>query len=73
MSTKKTFELSEKQAYIQLNQLLKIEQIAQTGGHAKILIEEGQIQVNKEVEHRIRRKLHKGDIIVFEEIEIEIV
>ena len=67
-----TFSLSENEEYIQLNQLLKLEQVAQTGGHAKILIEEGEIKVNGEVESRIRRKLRKGDIVQFEDIEIKI-
>lgn len=73
MSTNRTFALAENEEFIQLNQLLKIEGIAQTGGHAKILIDEGEIQVNKEVEHRIRRKCRKGDIVSFEDIQIEIV
>ena len=73
MSDKRTFELADNEEYIQLNQLLKIEQVAQTGGHAKILIEEGEISVNNEVESRIRRKLRKGDIVSAEGIQIEIV
>lgn len=32
------FELKEGQEFIQLNNLLQVKQIAQTGGHAKILI-----------------------------------
>ncbi|MBD3638750.1 MAG: RNA-binding S4 domain-containing protein [Crocinitomicaceae bacterium] len=73
MSKKRTFELSENNEFIELNKLLKIEQIAQTGGHAKLLIQEDQITVNNEIESRIRRKLRKGDVVQFEDTLIEIV
>lgn len=73
MSKNRTFKLAENSEYIELIKLLKIEQIAQTGGHAKILVEEEQVQVNDTLEIRKRRKLRKGDIIVCDSIQIEIV
>lgn len=73
MTTKRTFELAEGEEFIQLNQLLKIEQLAQTGGHAKMMIEEGEVMVNDIVESRIRRKLRRGDEVSVENIKIEIV
>ena len=36
---KQNFELKAGQPYIQLNKLLQVMHIAQTGGHAKILIQ----------------------------------
>jgi ribosome-associated protein len=48
---------------IQLDQFLKWEGIAQTGGHAKLLITEGIITVNGEKEVRRSRKLIVGDEI----------
>lgn len=73
MSKNRTFKLKENSEYIELVKLLKIEQIAQTGGHAKILVEEEQVQVNDTLELRKRRKLRKGDIVVCDSIQIEIV
>ena len=73
MSDKRTFQLKENSEYIELMKLLKFEQIAQTGGHAKILIENGEILVNDEVEFRKRKKLRSGDKINVGDIEIEIV
>lgn len=70
---KDTFELKPNEEYIELMKLLKIKQIAQTGGHAKIIIDNGEVQVNGEQELRKRKKLRKGDLIVLEGIEIEIV
>lgn len=69
---KDTFELRKDEEYIELMKLLKIKQIAQTGGHAKMIIEEGTIFVNGEQEFRKRKKLRKGDLIVCEDLEIEI-
>lgn len=49
--------------YIELMKLLKLMRIAQTGGHAKIIIEDGEVIRNGELEFRKRAKLVKGDII----------
>lgn len=49
--------------YIELQQLLKLARLAQTGGHAKMLIQGGEVQVNGMVETRRRRKLYVGDVV----------
>lgn len=49
--------------YIELVKLLKLLRIAQTGGHAKILVEDGEVIRNGEPEYRKRAKLIKGDNI----------
>ena len=67
-----TFELKEGSEFIELMKLLKVEQIAQTGGHAKMLIEEEEIKVNGKIETQKRKKLRKGDIVTFQDIEIKI-
>ncbi|MEB3358066.1 MAG: RNA-binding S4 domain-containing protein [Synechococcales bacterium] len=46
---------------IQLDQFLKYQGVAQTGGQAKLLIQAGEIQVNGAVETRRGRKLVSGD------------
>lgn len=70
---KENFELRPDEEYIELMKLLKIKQIAQTGGHAKILIEEGEVSVNGTTEFRKRNKLRKGDLITVGNIAIEII
>ena len=50
--------------YIKLDQFLKLAQVVQTGGEAKVLIQSGQVQVNGEVEMRRGRKLRPGDVVV---------
>lgn len=49
--------------YIELIQLLKAEGIAETGGHAKFIVDEGEVVRNGEVEYRKRAKLVVGDRI----------
>ena len=50
---------------IRLDQLLKVSGLAQTGGHAKMVIQGGEVFVNGEIETRRRRKLFAGDKIEF--------
>ena len=68
-----TFKLKKGEDYIQLLMLLKIKQMAQTGGHAKIIIENGLVKVNGEIEFRKRKKLRKGDLIELDNSIIEII
>lgn len=70
---KEIFELRPDEDFIELIKILKIKQIAQTGGHAKIIIESGDVFVNGEQEFRKRKKLRKGDLIQLEGFEIKIV
>ncbi|MCG8450453.1 MAG: RNA-binding S4 domain-containing protein [Pirellulales bacterium] len=51
------------QPTIRLDQFLKAQGIADTGGQAKLLIQEGLVQVNGETETRRRRQLRAGDTV----------
>ncbi|MGB5713587.1 MAG: RNA-binding S4 domain-containing protein [Waterburya sp.] len=51
------------QSHIKLDQFLKWQGIAQTGGEAKIIIKQGQVKVNGAEEMRRGRKLVTGDRI----------
>lgn len=46
---------------IKLDQFLKFQGLAQTGGQAKMLIQAGEVRVNGQIETRRGRKLVKGD------------
>jgi len=61
---KMEFELYE-QEFIELNKLLKLMNLVETGGEAKIRIEQGEVMVNGQVEFRKRNKLRKGDIVEY--------
>lgn len=56
--------------YIELIQLLKALGIAETGGHAKYIVEKGEVIRNGEVELRKRAKLIPGDKIEIEDLTI---
>ena len=51
---------------IQLDQFMKIAGLVQSGGHAKQIIQSGEVLVNGEVEVRRGRKLQANDVVVFE-------
>ena len=58
--------------YIDLLQLLKATGIASTGGHAKIMVEEGLIVRNGEPEFRKRAKLKRGDVVEMKGIKVRL-
>jgi len=47
--------------YIELVKLMKLLRIAESGGHAKIMVEEGEVLLNGNQEFRKRAKLRSGD------------
>lgn len=48
---------------IELDRFLKLAQVVQSGGEAKVLIRSGEVQVNGTVETRRGRKLRPGDVV----------
>lgn len=59
--------------YIELIQLLKALGVAATGGHAKHIVEEGEVIRNGEVETRKRAKLVPGDIVELDDLRIVLI
>ncbi len=59
--------------FIRLDSALKLADIAVTGGHAKIIISEGEIKVNGEECLMRGKKLRKGDSFEYERIIYEII
>ena len=54
---------------LRLDQFLKLCGVAETGGHAKVLIQGGEVLLNGEVETRRRKKLSIDDVIeVFDSV-----
>ena len=58
--------------YIELNKLLKIISLVESGGQDNNLITEGFVRYNGEIDTRKRLKLRKGDKIEFAEMFIRI-
>lgn len=53
---------------VELYKILKFEGIASSGAEAKLMIEQGLVTVNGELELRKRRKIIGGDIIQLNEL-----
>ena len=49
--------------YIELISLLKFLRIAESGGQAKMMVDEGLVLRNGETEFRRRAKLRQGDVL----------
>jgi len=54
-----------KTEFIELDNLLKVLELAASGAAARQSILAGQVKVNGQVETRIRRKLRTGDYVEF--------
>ena len=57
---------------IELFKLLKFEGMAESGGEAKAVIAEGQVQVNGKVETRKRKQIVSGDVVEFRDEKIRV-
>ena len=51
--------------FIKLGQAMKLAGMVGSGVDAKMLIQDGQVEVNGEVEYQRGTKLHEGDVITF--------
>ncbi len=66
-----TFDLRGE--YIELNQLLKLAGVCESGGQGKQLVAEGLVQVDGQVELRKTCKIRPGQVVRFKDLEIEVV
>ncbi len=48
---------------IRLGQLLKLAGLAESGAHARELVQDGEVRVNGEVDVRRGRQLRRGDLV----------
>lgn len=60
------------QEYIKLDSLLKFGGIAETGGQAKLLVQDGLVLLNGEVCTQRGRKIKDGDKVQFEDKILEV-
>jgi ribosome-associated protein len=66
-------EFKLKTEFVELDNMLKVLELAASGAQAKQQIQAGLVKVNGEVELRVRRKLHAGDSVEFAAQKIDIV
>ena len=58
--------------YIKLDQLLKLGEVVGSGGHAKLVILNGEVKVNGQTTVQRGKKIRQGDKVLLEDIEIEV-
>lgn len=58
--------------FIKLGQAMKLAGMVGSGVDAKMLIQDGQVEVNGEVEYQRGKKLHEGDVITFNGVSVQI-
>lgn len=59
-------KIAIKEEFIRLDSAMKLANMVVTGGHAKIVIQDGEVKVNGEVCTMRGKKLRKGDRVEFE-------
>lgn len=68
----KTYDLKGAE-YIELIKLLKIMRISESGGQAKMMVDDGIVYLNGQQESRKRAKLRSGDLVEVFDFKIRIV
>ena len=66
-------KISIKEDFIRLDSAMKLANMVSTGGHAKIVIQDGEVLVNNQVCTMRGKKLYKGDKVEFDGQGFEIV
>jgi ribosome-associated protein len=66
------FEL-EGHAFVELNQLLKLTGLCDSGGKGKMIVASGAVYVDGEQELRKTCKIHAGQVVRLDDVEIHVV
>lgn len=59
--------------FVELNQLLKLAGLCDSGGMGKQIVASGAVRVDGEVELRKTCKIHAGQVVALDGVEIEVV
>lgn len=70
--TRLEFELDRDRDHVELNQLLKLTGICDSGGAGKALVATGRVCVDGVVELRKTCKIHAGSTVTFQDVEIHV-
>lgn len=67
------FDLDAGHEYVELNQLLKLVGIADSGGQGKAIVASGAVTVDSAVELRKTAKIRAGQTVRIDDVEIRVV
>lgn len=59
--------------FIELDKLLKREDLAASGGEARYLINQGLVRVNGQIETRKRKKIYTNDTVEFNGVRLRVI
>ncbi|MCI5126423.1 MAG: RNA-binding S4 domain-containing protein [Candidatus Electrothrix sp. AR5] len=71
--TEQSITISIRDEYIELYKLLKLANVATSGGEAKYMISEGLVRVNGEPESRKRRKTRVDETVQCNGVEVRVI
>ena len=60
-------------AFIKLGQAMKLAGLVDSGVDAKLVIQDGQVRVNGEIEYQRGKKLHPGDVFSCDGQDVKVV
>ena len=69
----KQISIREQDEFIKLGQALKTADLVSSGVEAKIVIQDGQVTVNGEIELQRGKKLHDGDVFSYDGETVKVV
>ncbi len=72
IAQKKKVQKSIDTPFIRLDAFLKLCDAVQTGGHAKLVIQNEEVRVNGEICTQRGKKLHVGDVAEYENVLYEV-
>ncbi|MEO6024925.1 MAG: RNA-binding S4 domain-containing protein [Burkholderiales bacterium] len=58
--------------YVELNQLLKLTGVSESGGAGKALVAEGSVSVDGQIELRKTCKIRAGQVVSFKDVRINV-
>lgn len=67
------FELDRDHDHVELNQLLKLVGLCDSGGAGKAIVASGAVSVDGEVELRKTCKIRAGQVVTLDDVEIRVV
>ena len=67
-----TIEFELEGTYVELNMLLKLTGLCDSGGAGKAIVATGAVAVDKQIELRKTCKIHAGQVVTIDDVEIHV-
>jgi ribosome-associated protein len=67
-----TIEFELEGTYVELNMLLKLTGLCDSGGAGKAIVATGAVSVDRQIELRKTCKIHAGQVVAIDDVEIHV-